>query len=148
MLGYQDPLRKTIASVSRALLRAWDLLLMAVPASRQSTSYQRDLVDVTRQALGNLGMLLRDRMAAAYDNKDAAGFVKAAGDFMMLGRDLDNFLGSRSEFMLGKWIADARSWASNDRDKAYYEPIGRLSAFFAFSCSGTAASDRPASDKK
>ena len=26
--------------------------------------------------------------------------------------------------------------------------IGRLSAFFAFSCSATAASDRPASDKR
>jgi hypothetical protein len=30
----------------------------------------------------------------------------------------------------------------------YPRLIGRLSALFAFSCSATAASDRPASDKK
>jgi alpha-N-acetylglucosaminidase len=103
------------------LFRAWELFLMAASASRERASYKRDLVDVTRQALGNLGMVLREKMAAAYDKRDAAGFEKAANDFMTLGRDIDKFLATRSEFMLGKWIDDARSWAANDAEKTCYE---------------------------
>ena len=123
-----DPDWKTNPSVdyeNSDLLRAWELFLMAAPASRERASYQRDLVDVTRQSLGNLGMILRDRMAEAYDRKDAAAFDKAANDFLMLGRDLDKFLATRSEFMLGKWINDAKSWAANAAEKAYYEKNAR-----------------------
>ncbi len=102
-----------IAYPNEDLFRAWGLLLQAGPAARKSSAYQRDLVDTTRQALGNLGLALRDQMAAAYDRKDAVAFKKAAGQFMALGRDLDKFLGTRTEFMLGKWIGDAKSWAAN-----------------------------------
>jgi len=70
-------------------------------------------------------MILRAKMGAAYDKKDAAAFEKAADDFMTLGRDLDKLLATRSEFMLGKWINDARSWAANDGEKAYYEKNAR-----------------------
>ncbi len=40
------------------LLRAWELLLMADTPSRKNSAYRRDLLDVTRQCLGNLGMAL------------------------------------------------------------------------------------------
>lgn len=107
------------------LLRAWELLLKAAPSSRVRSSYQRDLVDVTRQSLGNFGMTLREAMAVAYDLRDSIAFKKAANDFMTLGRDLDKLLGARSEFMLGKWIDDARSWGADDREKAYFEKNAR-----------------------
>jgi len=107
------------------LVRAWKQLLQSAPAARQSSAYQRDLVDTTRQALGNIGLTLRDKMAAAYDRKDAAVFKKAADQFMGLGRDMDKFLGSRSEFLLGKWIRDAKSWAADQDEQAYYEKDAR-----------------------
>jgi alpha-N-acetylglucosaminidase len=119
---------KTNSSIdyqNRDLFRAWELLLMAAPASRARDSYKRDLVEITRQGLGNLGMILREKMAVAYDKKDAAAFKTAAGDFIALGRNIDEILATRSEFMLGKWINDARSWASNDVEKAYYEKNAR-----------------------
>ncbi len=93
-------------------MRAWNLFLQAGPKARESSAYQRDLVDTTRQALGNIGLTLREQMAMAYDRKDAAAFEKSADEFMALGRDIDQFLGTRTEFMLGKWIADAKSWAA------------------------------------
>ena len=114
-----------IAYHNADLVRAWELLLQAGPAARKSSAYQRDLVDTTRQALGNLGLMLRDEMAAAYDRKDAVAFEKAADQFMALGRDLDKFLGTRTEFMLGKWIDDAKSWAANKDEQAYYEKDAR-----------------------
>jgi alpha-N-acetylglucosaminidase len=107
------------------LVRAWELFLQAGPVARKSSAYQRDLVDTTRQALGNIGLMLRDEMAAAYDRKDAVAFEKAADNFMALGRDMDKFLGTRTEFMLGKWIDDAKSWAAKKDEQAYYEKDAR-----------------------
>jgi len=107
------------------LVHAWQLLLQAGPEARKSAPYQRDLVDVTRQALGNMGLALRDQMAAAYDRKAAADFEKASKRFMALGRDIDRFLGTRTEFMLGKWVDDAGSWAANKSERAYYEKDAR-----------------------
>jgi alpha-N-acetylglucosaminidase len=107
------------------LIHAWQLLLQAGPDARKSSAYERDLVDTTRQALGNIGLTMRDEMAAAYDKKDAAAFEKAANNFMTLGRDIDEYLGTRGEFMLGQWIGDAKSWAANKNEEAYYEKDAR-----------------------
>lgn len=114
-----------IAYHNEDLVRAWELFLQAGPVARKSSAYQRDLVDTTRQALGNIGLMLRDEMAAAYDRKDAVAFEKAADKFMALGRDMDKFLGTRTEFMLGKWIDDAKSWAAKKDEQAYYEKDAR-----------------------
>lgn len=107
------------------LIRAWGLLLRAGPVARKSSAYQRDLVDVTRQALGNLGLTLRQKMADADDRHDAAAFKAAADQFLALGGDLDKFLGTRTEFMLGKWIGDARSWGVDKSEQAYFEKDAR-----------------------
>jgi len=111
---------------NKYLIRAWELFLKAAPATRASSAYKRDLVDTTRQALGNLAEVLLERMAAAYDKKDAAEFERASKEFMTLGRDIDQFLGTKTEFMLGKWIDDAKSWAANEDEKAYYEENARM----------------------
>ena len=107
------------------LVRAWSLLLESNPKTRESSPYERDLVDTTRQALGNIGLALREQMARAYDRKDAAAFEQSSAEFMALGRDIDQFLGTRSEFMLGKWIDDAKSWARNEDERQYYERNAR-----------------------
>ena len=114
-----------IAYDNKDLFRAWELLLQAGPAARKTSAYRRDLLDVSRQALGNLGLELRAKMAAAYDKKDAAAFTQAAGQFMALGRDIDALLACKGEFMLGKWIADAKSWAADKSEEAYYEKNAR-----------------------
>jgi alpha-N-acetylglucosaminidase len=110
---------------NKDLVRAWQLLLQANPDTQKTSAYQRDLVDTTRQALGNLALNLREQMAVASDKKDAVAFAVASEKFMTLGSELDQFLGTRSEFMLGKWIGDARSWAGNSDDPAYFEKDAR-----------------------
>ncbi len=121
----KNMLSARIAYHNADLVRAWQLFLQAGPAARKSSAYQRDLVDTTRQALGNMGLTLRDEMAAAYDKKDARAFQKASDKFMALGYDIDKFLGTRTEFMLGPWIDDARSWAANKGEQAHYETDAR-----------------------
>jgi alpha-N-acetylglucosaminidase len=110
---------------NRDLFRVWGLLLKAAPDARNISSYERDLTDVTRQCLGNLGMVLYKKMVSAYGKKDAKAFKKAAENFMALGRDIDMMLATRSEFMLDKWIEDATSWATSENEKAYYEKNAR-----------------------
>ena len=114
-----------VAYSNSDLFRAWAHLLAATPAAVKSPAYRRDLVDITRQALGNLGVLLRDKMATAYDQKDASAFEKASRDFMTLGLEIDNFLGTNTEYMLGKWIEDAKSWAVDEHEKGYFERNAR-----------------------
>ncbi len=107
------------------LLRAWSFFLKAGPEARQSPAYERDLVDVTRQALGNIGLIVRSQMAAAYERKDVTAFQNSSNEFMELGRDLDEFLGTRTEFMLGPWIEGAKSWAADKSEEQYYEQNAR-----------------------
>jgi alpha-N-acetylglucosaminidase len=114
-----------IAYSNQDLFHVWELLLKASPAARTRSAYQRDLVDTTRQALGNLGLTLREKMADAADQKDVASFQRTAKDFMTLGYDIDDFLGTRSEFMLGKWLNDAKSWGADDGEKAGFEQNAR-----------------------
>ncbi len=115
----------TIPYDNADLMRAWSLLLQAGLEARKSSAYQRDLVDTTRQALGNIGLTLRARMARAYSRRDAAAFESSANQFITLGGDIDHFLDTRTDFMLGKWIADARSWGVNPDERAYYEQNAR-----------------------
>lgn len=107
------------------LFSAWRQFLQAGPAARKSSAYERDLIDTTRQALGNLGLVFHDQMVAAYAKKDAAAFSAAAKKFMTLGSELDEFLGARREFMLGKWINDAKSLSNNSDDQKYLEKDAR-----------------------
>jgi len=109
----------------RDLVDAWAKLLQAGPVTRRSNGYERDLVDTTRQALGNIALTLRDRMASDYDKRDAEDFQRDAGRFMELGMELDKFLGTRTEYLLGKWINDAKSWGSDKSEQAYYEKDAR-----------------------
>ena len=115
-----------------ALVDAWAKLLEAGPVARGQDAYRFDLADVTRQALGNAGNLLRARMQDACRRKDAKALGTLAVRFLEMGRDLDAFLGTRSEFLLGKWVSDARSWGKNAAESDYYERDARtiLSTWF------------------
>jgi alpha-N-acetylglucosaminidase len=104
-----------------ALVAAIDELLKAEPASQQADGYQFDLVNLTRQALGNHAATVHARMMRAVEIKDLPAFRREAALFLELGRDLDTLLGSRHEFLLGRWLADARAWAATPAEQAYYE---------------------------
>jgi len=103
------------------LLKAWQLLLECADELAEVDPYRYDLVDVARQVLANLAAPFYADMMAAFQQKDPAR-LKAAGDrYLHLIRDLDALLGTRREFLLGQWIADAKRWARNDQERALYE---------------------------
>jgi alpha-N-acetylglucosaminidase len=117
---------KTKLNYSREkFLPAWDYFIKAIETCRQSDGFQYDLVDVTRQALANYGFPLQKKWVNAYRLKDLEGFKKYSLQFLELFDDMDKLLATRKDFLLGPWIADARSWGTNSQEKALYERNAR-----------------------
>jgi len=102
------------------LLEAIQLMLNARKASKKSDAYSFDLVNMTRQLLGNYAMELYKQMMEAYSRNNREEFTKAAKAFMTLGYETDRLLGTRHEFLLGRWLADASNTGKTTAEKAYY----------------------------
>jgi alpha-N-acetylglucosaminidase len=109
----------------RDLLAALEEMLNADPACRKADGYQFDVVNLTRQVLGNHIAVVQARMAQAYRQKDLPAFRHESARFLELGRDLEQLLGTRHEFLLGRWLADARSWGKTPVEQDYYEHNAR-----------------------
>ena len=104
---------------------ALNRMFQANTDSRKTDAYRFDVVNLTRQVLGNYGTVLYHKMMEAYNQKNLIDFRKYSGDFLQLGKEIDGLLATRHEFLLGKWLADARSWGATPAEKAYYERNAR-----------------------
>ena len=107
------------------LIPAWDLFINSATVYTESDGFQYDLVDVTRQLLANYGRPLQQKWVKAYEDKDLAAFKKYSNQYIELIDDLDKLLATRKDFLLGRWIADARRCGTNDAEKALYERNAR-----------------------
>lgn len=117
---------KTKLNYSREkLLPAWDCFIHAIEDCRQSDGFRYDLVDVTRQVLANYAAPLQKKWVDAYRSKDLVGFRKYSMQFLELIEDMDNLLATRKDFLLGIWIANARSWGTSHEEKVLYERNAR-----------------------
>ncbi|MET3498490.1 alpha-N-acetylglucosaminidase [Mucilaginibacter rubeus] len=103
------------------LVKAWTLLINAADSLKQSDGFQYDLVDVTRQVLANYASPLQQKMAQAYQNKDQQQFKLYSSQFLELMDDMDALLSTRKDFLLGKWINEARTNGVTDKEKNLYE---------------------------
>jgi len=111
-----------IAPYDEAIVaRALDSLFAAVPTLGANDAYRYDVVNLTRQVLGQLGLPLVRRVEDAYSRKDRSALLAAEGQVKTLLRDLDDLVGTRPEFLLGRWIADARRWGTTDAERQLYE---------------------------
>jgi len=107
------------------LLPVWDLFVHAALRGLNSDGFQFDLVDVTRQVLANYALPLQRKWVHAFEAKDSAGFKNYSGQFLQLISDMDGLLATRKDFLLGPWIADARSRGVTSGEKALYERNAR-----------------------
>ncbi len=103
------------------LANAWKSLLEASDELGEGDAYRFDLVNLGRQVLSNHAGQLHGEIIKAHKAGDAKAFDEAANRFLNLIRDLDELLGTRREFLLGKWQADARRWGKTDAEKARME---------------------------
>ena len=107
---------------NNALRRAIGLMIEADGVGK---AYEFDLVNLTRQWLGNLSTGIFDEWTAAYNKQDAAAMDDAAARMLDIIDDMDRLTGTQSFFLVGKWIADARSWGANPAEADYFERNAR-----------------------
>jgi alpha-N-acetylglucosaminidase len=123
--GYRRWARTKLNYNPADLLPAWDLFVSQSDNCNEYDGFQYDLVDVTRQVLANYALPVQQQMAIAYKSNDKANFEKYSTEFLELISDLDKLLATRKDFLLGTWLADARSCGNTDEEKALYERNAR-----------------------
>ncbi len=106
---------------NQRLADAWHHLLAASDELGNTDTYQFDLVNVARQVLSNHAATLHIDLMDAFQTKDAQTFQKASEQFLQLIRDLDELLATRPEFLLGRWLEDAKRWGTNDAEQAIFQ---------------------------
>jgi alpha-N-acetylglucosaminidase len=98
------------------LVGAWSALLDAAPGCGSSDGYRYDVTDVGRQVLSDLFGRYHNAVLHAYERGDAAGVARLRARMLGLIGDLDSLLATRREFLLGAWLADARSCGSTPEE--------------------------------
>jgi alpha-N-acetylglucosaminidase len=108
-----------------ALENAWEQALAASPGLTSNAAYRHDLVNLTRQVLANRAKNLYAAMGAAYDSGSVASFRQLSRAFLQLIGDEDRLLRSQPEFLLGPWLAMARSRGASSAEKDWLETNAR-----------------------
>ncbi|MEU4996131.1 alpha-N-acetylglucosaminidase [Streptomyces sp. NPDC021622] len=106
--------------------------LLAVRSElRDSSAYRRDVLDVARQALSNRSRTLLPRIKQAYDAKDTPRFDELTRDWLALMDLLDKLTATDSRHLLGRWVADARSWGADttEKDRLAYDQLSLLTVW-------------------
>ena len=102
-------------------MAALDTLLSASKELGASDAYRYDVVNLTRQLLGGLGLPAVQAVEAAYMRKDRAALDSAEARVTGLIADLDTLVGTRPEFLLGPWLESAKAWGKTQAERDLYE---------------------------
>ncbi|HSW45424.1 MAG TPA: alpha-N-acetylglucosaminidase TIM-barrel domain-containing protein [Phycisphaerae bacterium] len=105
----------------RILARANEQLLACADELGALGTYQFDVVNVTRNTMAGAAHKFYNDIIAAHQAGDREKLAAAGKELLDLIRDLDELLATRPEFLLGRWLADAKRWATNDEERKLYE---------------------------
>lgn len=105
----------------RVLATALDSLLAANAELGRIDAYRYDVVNLTRQLLGQLGLPFVNDVQAAFTRADRPALKAAEARVTGLLTDLDELVGTREEFLLGRWLADAKRWGQTPAERDLYE---------------------------
>jgi len=100
---------------------AWEHLLSAADRFDSVDTYRFDLVQVARHGLASYASTLQHQIAATFQAQDLPAFEQASQRFLDLLRDIDALLATREDFLLGRWLEDAKRWGASDAEKARME---------------------------
>jgi len=106
---------------SVALVQVWKTFVGEANNFQHSDGFAYDLVDITRQVLANYASPLQQKIGVAVAQNDSAAFKKYSSEFLDLIDDMDNLLNTRTDFLMGKWIKEARDCGIAPAEKDLYE---------------------------
>lgn len=114
---------KDIIPIWAELLKAADMIIEQGGTLNDQFCY--DLVDITRQALGDLSGDVYAKIAPAYNSNDKETALKYAGFMVDLCNQMDSILATNRFFLAGTRLAGAKARGVTDADKAYFEKVER-----------------------
>ncbi len=126
-----DRVRTKLDYEPKELAKAWTLFVRAADTLGgdngvgSSDGFRYDLVDITRQVLANYALPLQQKWVLAYLQHDSAGYDQYTAQFLELMDDMDVLLATRKDFLLGRWIGDARRCGADEAEKDLYEKNAR-----------------------
>lgn len=104
-----------------SVIRAAKLMVEAAADMPANENFRYDLVDITRQAVAERARLVYNEIVAAYKAHDRKMFRHTTQRFLRLLLQQDRLLSSVPDFMVGRWIKQARSIATNAAEADHYE---------------------------
>lgn len=107
---------------NKDLAEAWKYLLKV---NAETDEYKDDLTVVGKQVLGNYFMKLRGQFAFAYQQKNLIEMKSSGEKMIALIYDIDELLASNQNYLVGKWIEEAKAMTDIPNEKAYYEKDAR-----------------------
>ena len=117
---------------------AWGSLITAsVEVANSSAPYRYDLVNLGREVLAQLTNPLAVAFEAELSRNvlNASALQETGGAYIQLLLDLDSLLATEPAFLLGSWLALARSWGEEgveDCDASILGPSATCAQFYEF----------------
>ncbi|XP_015593025.1 alpha-N-acetylglucosaminidase [Cephus cinctus] len=103
------------------ILSTWQVFLEGRYGRRNSTLYRHDVVDLTRQVLQLTADIIYTNVLNSFNKKNITALRKQASLMLELFDDLEKILASSKDFLLGVWLRDAKSVATNKAEEELYE---------------------------
>lgn len=103
------------------LANAVDDLLSLKDELGEVDTYQYDVVHFTRQILSTLADSFHFRAVTEYRRGNLESFRLETQRFFELLEDIDSLLSTRKEFLLGRWLEEAKRWGKNKQEKLRLE---------------------------
>lgn len=103
------------------VIQAARLMVEASHNVKANANFRYDLVDITRQAIAEQARLVYGEAVAACKAKDREMFAHATRMFLDILLQQDRLLSSMPDFMVGRWIAQARALGTNAQESDHYE---------------------------
>ena len=101
-------------------------LLLSQNNHLNSNNYCYDVVDIVRQTLADYANELLQRIKSAHDDNRYELRNARIDTFLNVILDQDRLLNTIPDFMVGRWIADARKMGNTDAEKDLYEKNARM----------------------
>lgn len=98
-----------------------DIWRTAAEVDSERDCHLYDLVNIGRQALGDLFLDVRDEFTAAYRSGDIAAARSRAAEMTGILDDMDRLLACHREFRLQPWLDSARKMGNDKESSDYYE---------------------------
>lgn len=103
------------------LSKAWELMMADADQYIGVGTFEHDLVNLSRQNLANLSLDYGRDFYKVYRPNKKDAYAAATQKYLQLILDQDKLLESDDDYMLGKWIGNARALGGTDAEKDLFE---------------------------